>query len=337
MAIKMTDVWQAMDDISIYDKHTKTIDVFTPHAVTQIIGYLKHIYPDDFIVFRGQSGDYQSLQPSLYRPVKEKNSVCAPIMPDKRRSKKLKELNSIKNALEELGAFIPKTNSEFFEAIMQHYGFKTRYIDFVDNIWVALAFSILKSRQSLLRFVDDLLYFDSNEYGYIYVLSLGSIKDDVSNISITTKNYSIVDLRKCVPSLYLRPHSQHGILVKKEIINKRTKKRDELRGITMDTEMINDLIVTIKIKKATILKWINNSRILTPEFLFPSMYFDPGYSTITSKEIDKIYEALIKDGALKYSSSGAVCNHFGCPKIYSYETNGSDFSDYEATKALRPS
>ena len=52
------------------------------------------------------------------------------------------DLKIIIDELDKRHAFLDAVDKYYYEAILQHYGFKTRYIDFVDNIWVALVFFI---------------------------------------------------------------------------------------------------------------------------------------------------------------------------------------------------
>ena len=98
------------------------------------------------------------------------------------------------------------------------------------------------------------MHFDNKGYGYIYVLSAGKKNSDIDNIVKTDKLYEVVDLRKSIPSLYLRPHAQHGILIKKNPIRNRLT--------TSKTNMYNDIIAKLRIRKTTIIKWINNSKLL---------------------------------------------------------------------------
>lgn len=110
------------------------IHVKTPHLLTQIAGYSKFKCGQSGgqVHFRGQSKVYPTMMASLYRtPPKEhpKTEVLHTAI-----NKYLKELR-------DTGATIGGTPERAFEPLLQHYGMRTRWVDAVDNIWVALWFA----------------------------------------------------------------------------------------------------------------------------------------------------------------------------------------------------
>lgn len=326
----LSNSWVPMDGISRYDVATNTVEAYTPHVIPQLVGYIKYVLKDEVVVFRGQRNNYANIIPSLYRPIDcgrrklrsdKKLSTASAVSNSHICHRKTKELKLIEEKLKTIRAFIPNTDDDQLEAIMQHYGFNTRYIDFVDNIWVALMFSVLSFKLSSFRFSDEMICFDSNGYGYIYVLSLGRVDEEHGYSVSTSKGFKIIDLRKVLPSLYLRPHAQHGLLARKSV-------KDPGSLITTDLDMIGDVVVKIKIKKSTTIKWINNSKVLSPSFLFPHMYFDHGYATLASINVIGMFNELIHEHQLPYTSPVVMFDHFGCVKLYTYEQAESDYSEY---------
>lgn len=78
----------------------------------------------------------------------------------------------------------------------------------------------------------------------IYVLSAGkiiNINNCINQAIQTDKLYEVADLRKCIPSMYLRPHAQHGILIKK------LTRRNRLT--TSKTNMYSDIVVKLRVCK----------------------------------------------------------------------------------------
>jgi hypothetical protein len=323
--------WEAVDGISSYDEKLNLVNIYTPHALSQLIGYIKFSFNKELIVYRGQRTDHNSIIPSLYRHVRhgkdklKKSKNNSKQQDVKICSRKVKELDLIISEFENKNAFIQNTNRRYFEAIMQHYGFNTRYIDFVDNIWVALVFSILAFSKSPFRFSDDIVYFDENGYGYIYVLTLGEIIPETNDAIYTSKKYEIIDLRRQLPSLYLRPHSQHGLLAKKKF-----SKENQLA--TANSDMIKDVVAKIRIKKSTVMRWIGNSKILSPDFLFPPMALDKGYATLATVNTRDIFNNIIHGNSTKYKDEITMYDHFGCVKMYAYEQEKSDYSAYFSDK-----
>lgn len=308
---RIIKLWVGSDNISKYNKEDGYVDIYTPHALIQIAGFIKYKMKDDIIVYRGQTNDYGVLEPSLYRG----KGGCR--ITDSFSNRKTNDLNIIIEELARQQAFLKSVDKYYYESILQHYGFKTRYIDFVDNIWVALVFSSLSWLSNRYNKLDELMYFDNKDYGYVYILSAGKIKNGRGNATKTDKLYEIIDLRKYLPSMYLRPHAQHGILIKKC-----TSKN---RLTTLKTNMYDDIVVKLRIRKTTVIKWINNSKLLTPEFLFPSTYFDDGYSRLSERNIVELYDDLLSSNRLDYSSAQNVLNEFGCIKRYTYDGTTSDY------------
>lgn len=306
----MIKSWVGADNISRYNNDCDCVDIFTPHALIQIAGFVKYRMKDCIIVYRGQTDDYSTLEPSLYRGKR------GTLLTHSFRNRKTTELKTIIAELNKKNAFLESVEERYCEPILQHYGFKTRYIDFVDNIWVSLVFSSLSWCPNKYNSVDELMYFDDKDYGYVYILSAGKKCDDVDGVIITDKSYEVIDLRKSLPSIYLRPHAQHGILIRKVPSRSLT---------TSKTDMYNDIVVKLRIIKTTVIKWINNSKLLTPEFLFPSTYFDDGYSRLAERDIVELYKNLLSQGKLKYKSVKDVFDEFGCVKRYTYDGTVSDY------------
>ena len=89
--------------------------------------------------------------------------------------------------------------------------------------------------------------------------------DGKSGVYAGTKT-KLVDLRKALPSYFLRPHAQHAYM---------------LRKTESYPEDYSDLIIGIaKIPTALGLKWLGQNDFLTVSSLFPAAYFDSGYAVL---------------------------------------------------------
>ena len=76
----------------------------------------------------------------------------------------------------------------------------------------------------------------------------------------------LVDLRKALPSYFLRPHAQHAYMIRKN---------------ESYPEDYSDLIIGIaKIPTVLGLKWLGQNDFLTVSSLFPAAYFDSGYAVL---------------------------------------------------------
>ncbi|WP_312104106.1 FRG domain-containing protein [Pygmaiobacter massiliensis] len=183
-------------------KHFYITDFRALNLATGIIRYtLKGTNTKVF--YRGQERDY-SLIPSLYRSTKNSADAIE-------AERKLEEiLTYIKPTFDPIG-----TDDER-EALCQHYGLHTRWIDIVDNIQTALWFAYDRSytkdnREQ--RFDEDV--------GYIHVVAF---PDDETKVQI-------IDLRE-KPSQFLRPHTQQAFAAKTSNPNKELGKLSAYQVVT---------------------------------------------------------------------------------------------------------
>lgn len=239
-----------------------------PHALVQAAGYLKHIHGcngGEHIFFRGESKLYGTLPPTLFRGVSTHAG----------QSRKIGLLNAaIASA---------RTNNKIFgsldpcahEPLLQHYGLKTSWIDLVDNIWVALWFAC--HRAYAVGPINEYLHFeqrteskDPGGFAYILLVSADSRPARKSPPGVMIgKNTELVDLRVAAPSIFLRPHAQHGLLMR---MRGDTAKRPidyspQIRGV-------------IRIDLGDALEWLGHGKMLGVHALFPPPYYDRGYDIL---------------------------------------------------------
>lgn len=108
-------------------------------ALNQLIGYAKFLNTDyGDVYYRGEVHLHQSLLPSISRkPNSNKyeealNNTIRNAITDKKFSKMAK-----------LSGFKGKDNPALIvEALLQHYGYSTHFVDLVDNHWIALWFGL---------------------------------------------------------------------------------------------------------------------------------------------------------------------------------------------------
>ena len=162
---------------------------------------------------------------------------------------------------------------------MQHYGIKTTTIDLVDNVWIALWFALHKTQVVVVGNREHIHISDnSNEYAYVVLMATDAIKE--SNISgiYEGEKTTLVDLRKSLPSYFLRPHAQHALML---------KKKEKNPGIEVEIREdcdYSDLIVGIaKVPVDLGFEWIGRNELLSTNGLFPSAYFDFGYRVLLEK------------------------------------------------------
>lgn len=235
--------------------------VSSANALNQLVGYIKFINGGNgTVLYRGQNDDYNSLVPSGCR----RNSIVV-------------SENVISNicADEALLKFFQLRDPEIdgwkkyqgvvVESVLQHYGAKTFCMDFVDNHWCALWFGIHKFHGGLYELRDDV-----NNYMYLYMYLADTNGACVRGVYIGEKTYTI-DLRKAVPSCFLRPASQHGWIVRNK----------ERKACDYDDEVV--CVAKIKVQDA--IRWVGKGELLSQSNFFPDYENDQGYSVLLQRQI----------------------------------------------------
>ncbi|CAE6837099.1 FRG domain-containing protein [Paraburkholderia aspalathi] len=235
------------------------------HSLIQAAGYLKYnlAKTGKGVFFRGQTKLYPALSPTLLRSVKD-----GP--PNVRRRALLTDLLA---SIDAQGAALRAVAPECREPLLQHYGIRTTWLDVVDNIWVALWFACHSAYT--IGWPEEYLHFEKrmpNHRGaeeYAYVLLLASAYNATSQAGpghYRDDRSETMDLRVAVPSHFVRPHAQHGILVRRLSNN----------GLPVsDNRPLH--VGTIRIPLTAALDWLGNATTLTSHSLFPPAYYDSGY------------------------------------------------------------
>lgn len=259
------------------------------HSLTQFIGYGKYINNLwGNVYLRGQTSLYNGyLSPSLLRRkiisgenqlVKEKAEAATSntvkfsnININHRFSEYKHQINESLNGTQHFTSW----NKDIIEPLLQHYGIKTHWIDIVDNIWVALWFALHKTTSTIADGREYIHMFenDDNEYGYVFLIGCDAQDKNPYQAGIYKSPSTImVDLRKAVPSFFLRPHAQHALMLRK-----RSDKYENFMDYT-------DRIIGIaKIRVKDGLKWIGQTGLLSVQGLFPPPYYDAGYANLLNE------------------------------------------------------
>lgn len=185
------------------------IDSF--HLLTQFIGYGKYINRNFGNVYlRGQSQLYPAgLQPSLLRGAKD------PAL-------RIKNQNRNVNKILERSHNFKEYKYSKLVPLLQHYGFKTQWLDIVDNLWVAIWFSLHDFNSFQCDGMQHVHISERKDdtYAYVFLIATDATCESQAEPGIYKKNGStLVDLRKFYPSTFLRPHAQHGLMIKKTFSN----------------------------------------------------------------------------------------------------------------------
>ena len=256
------------DHVVDKDSGANVFHANSPHALIQASGYLKYMRAKEAnkgVFFRGQPQLYPGLQPSLLRGLKPEASNA------KRRHILANLLAPFQSDRNKLRAVDP----HFHEALLQHYGIRTTWLDVVDNIWIALWFACHNANS--VWGPPHYLHFEKRnpeyhspigpQYAYILLIESAYFTPLPGHSGHYQDNSSeTIDLRVAVPSQYLRPHAQHGILVRR--LSTTGKPANDFRPLH---------IGTIRVSLSAALDWLGSATTLTTHSLFPPVYYDSGY------------------------------------------------------------
>lgn len=256
-------------------------------SLIQALGYVKFTHRGKRIFYRGQhhlhcgekdsSGNYL-FQPALFRGTGRDAE---------NRTGKL-------DHLQKLIAEIRKNNPRFksakkfedkvLEGLLQQYGIATSWFDVVDNIWVALWFACFRidntikilegteAVQAKREFIHMIRRNPKKEREkthqepFAYIFLLGETNDNRTEI---------LDLREKIPSDFIRPHVQHGLLIR--LLSKHGKPAPNMFPLVYG-------IVAIRLDDA--LEWMGQGGILTPENMMPPPNYDSGFRQLLNSEND---------------------------------------------------
>lgn len=294
----------------IEDNGIEVTHIQNPFVLSQAIGYAKYKAGliNKHVVFRGQRTLYNGrLIPSLYRKAENSRQIEA-------WGSKLNIFK--KNVYADLHANEKeKMHIDACEPMLQHYGINTRWIDLVDNLWIALWFAsykpyvgdrVKKHQNQYVKWVarnDDFLYRDPEDayetdkidvaashfenggskmdilgcdtndtenpkYAYLLLLEAGtkSIPDKPGFWIDEDKQSELIDLRIACPSLFLRPHNQHALLLRRYV-----QSANDLATYEYFNQYVTG-VIRICVQDA--LTWLGDGLLTKPEFLFPSPFSD---------------------------------------------------------------
>lgn len=253
-------------------------------ALNQLIGYAKFLnteYGD--VYYRGEVHLHPTLLPSIAR---------------KPNFSKFEEALNIviKNAISDdkfsstakLSGFKGKRNPKFIvEALLQHYGYSTHFIDLVDNHWIALWFGL--NQFKTITNISEYCYYqkrtinpidlvtaenpETEIYQYMLLVAVDNNAAPVERGIYVGNEIITIDLRSSLPSIFLRPHAQHGLVVRRNI-----------HDPSDSFDISKNVVGIIRLRIDNVLSWIGSGNLLESANLFPSPAYDYGYEILLQRK-----------------------------------------------------
>ena len=140
-------------------------------------------------------------------------------------------------------------------------------MDFVDNHWCALWFGMHHFDTCTRSYIKRE---DKEGSLYIYLYLADTNCSSVHGIYLGEDTYTI-DLRKALPSYFLRPASQHGWVV---------CGRDGERS----KDYAENVLCVVEVKVGDAEGWLGTGELLTGENFFPDYSIDDGYKVLLTRQ-----------------------------------------------------
>lgn len=248
------------------------------YALNQILGYVKYINGDyGTILYRGECSLDDTMLPSIHRGIKSKKAYHNANF---RLNDLERRILSDKKIVKVLVADNQPYRELIIEGLLQHYGIKTHFIDVVDNHWVALWFGLykateIKSIKSYMCYTKRTMNKVKNEddnYQYMILIASNNNFTNLFNLNEIRGETVTIDLRANTPSTFLRPHAQHGLVIRK-------LRNDEINGYDISKYVVGIIKMPIK----CVDKWLGDGTLLTVDNLFPSPAYDQGYDLLLER------------------------------------------------------
>ena len=110
-------------------------------------------------------------------------------------------------------------------------------------------------------------------YTYVLLIAMPYPQGEPNMGISETEDFVEVDLRRALPSIYLRPHAQHAL-----VIRRREKGNTYNRADYYD--MSSQIVAILRIRIDRVAEWLGDGALLTQSNLFPSPSIDQGYNNL---------------------------------------------------------
>lgn len=250
------------------------------HSLNQIIGHAKFRNREyGQVLYRGECHLHETLIPSLLRNTTKCDANVSKL---NAIIKKFLENGDLTNVIKIQDA----KGKDVIEGVLQHYGAYTRFIDIVDNHWVALWMGLYECQHihqnndvfyhyqrrelSLFDAVSIEKRFLQDPYQYLLLLAIPEMNQEIAGV-YKNECFTYVDLRQALPSIFLRPHAQHGYVIRKNLGH----------GVScQDYDMATEVVGILRLRIDKVASWLGEGELLSQGNLFPPYAFDTGYKKL---------------------------------------------------------
>lgn len=203
----------------------------------------RQLGPSTRLLLRGQTTNHPGMVPGLFRPPNNTVPIATLIAAEEDFAKDIRQSISV-------GRF----KRPSIAALLQHYGYRTTWLDVVDNLWTAVWFATHEISSADGAVCAHCL----NRTGWLYFMA---VPDDQAT-----------DLRESHHGLSLRPHAQAGWSV---------------RGVDASIADLNEFVVA-SVEFSVNDRWKLDGHMASDSFFLPGANLDDTLARVRRYDIDHI-------------------------------------------------
>lgn len=261
------------------------INVREPNTLTQVVGWLRFRSRSSMVLMRGQNSIHPDTLASGFRglhgPGREHLAEQIRLYIDELCGSACGcgggpfSFGQAHNCAEQLAkgasgkrALVSSTYRSAVEPLLQHYGIKTRWLDLVDNVWIALWFACHRQEMTgrhAFHICRSPAQEGSDASIYVAVMESGPLRTTSIPGYLVGPESRVVDLRYSVPSVNLRPHAQHALLMAPRRVS------------DADGSLASQVTAYLEIRLVDALEWLGIGAMTSSHVLFPPAAIDEGF------------------------------------------------------------
>lgn len=221
------------------------------------------------VYLRGQSSRHVALIPSLFRGADDVQS-------------RGRRWTAYQHLLRKLPGVVRGTRftQKNFGAVLQHYGFRTPWLDVVDDLNVAIWFALNNFTQEDGKCTYRPIEADQ---GWLLVIA-------------APRNFRVLDLRSRQSSRHVRCHTQQGFSI--------AMQHDDVRMAAAEQDFMSSVVGTVRIPNTK--RWVVTGYRSSEDYFFPPTSIDDTYRKLLDPRVEELAQDAERSQHLKEGALGRV-------------------------------
>jgi hypothetical protein len=271
---RFTEIYGPTQHVSVRETDGRQwLDVNDPAILASFVAFCKaRLHSNSLRVYlRGQSSRHATLVPSLFRKVD--------------LAQLQRRWAAYRRLLGELPRIVKGTRftKKNFGAVLQHYGFRTPWLDVVDDLHVAIWFAINNFSEKDGEFE----YRPSTaDQGWVVVVAV-------------PRAHRVVDLRTRHSSRHVRCHAQQAFSI--------AMQSDDKPKPAVEQDFIHRVVGTVRIPNEP--RWLLSGYRASQGYFFPPPNLDDTYRKLLDSQVAALAESAEREYDLRLGTLGRVARY----------------------------